>query len=141
VNDPALHVADVVRCGADVVFVQVDNVNDPVGNLRLYLEAGLTAGANVSNLDLGRPYLDELLALSPYVLVGTTAHDDKAQTCRPDMLEFAKRVAADGIHEVWVDGGITAEIFYGLADSAIHAAVLGRAIFADKDCAINLFCR
>lgn len=133
VNNPLAYVDDLRRCDATELFVQTDNLADPVGTLRELRAAGLgmAVGANVSNLDVGRAYFDVLLAEGGPVLVGTTAHDDPAQVCRRDMLELAARLAEDG-REVWVDGGITPGLLAPLAEQGIHAAVLGRAVFGDR---------
>lgn len=134
VADPLAYVDDIRRCSADVLFVQTDNRRDPLGTLRAMRDAGLgmAVGANVSNLDAGRSYFDELIALGGPVLVGTTAHDDVAQACRRDMLDLAASIADGGRREVWVDGGIGADRLAWLAERGIYAAVLGRAVFEDR---------
>lgn len=138
VNDPIACLGAVGRCGANDVFVQMDNLDDPVGVLDLYLAAGLPVGPNVSNLDLGRSYLPDLLGRSKRVLVGTTSHDDEAQRCRPEMVEFACRLAEDDNRDVWVDGGITPEMLPRLARAHVHAVALGRAVFSDRAHAARL---
>lgn len=134
VNDPLSYVADLRCCDATELFVQTDNLTDPVNVLRELREAnlGMTVGANLGNLDVGRTYLDALLAEGGPVLIGTTAHDDPAQVWRRDMVEFAIWLAEDG-REVWVDGGITPELIVPLAEQGIHAVVLGRAVFKNRE--------
>lgn len=135
VADPLAFVDDLRACSADTLFVQTDNLSDPVGVLRELRSAGLgmEVGPNVSNLDVGRPYFEELLALGGPVLVGTTSHDDVAQVCRQDMLDLAVALADGGRREVWVDGGIAPEMLPALSEQGVRAAVLGRAVFADRE--------
>lgn len=134
VNDPLAHIDDLRCCSADVLFVQTDNLLEPMRILTDLRRAGLgmEVGPNVSCLDVSRPYLHELLALGGPVLVGTTSHDDLDQICRRDMLDLAADLAEEGGREVWVDGGITPEMLPWLAEHGVAAAVLGRAVFSDR---------
>lgn len=139
VNNPLIFIEDLKRCDTDRIFIQTDNLANPIDIIRAFQSAGLSVGVNVSDADLGQSYLEVLLGLVDPVLVGTTSHDDPAQVCRVDMIEFATELAEDGLHEVWIDGGITPEILNQVRDSHIYAAVLGRAIFEDRNRAIKLF--
>ena len=47
------------------------------------------------------------------------------------MIEFAKKLSKT--KKVWIDGGITWDIYNSLKESDIHEAIMGRAIFLDKD--------
>ncbi len=136
VTDPLVYLDKLKQCKADVIFIQADALADPVAVMKRMIEEGLTTGVNLSNLDMDRPCLEELLQLTDYVLVNTTHHDDPAQICDERMLEYALKLAEQN-KKVWIDGGITLEIFERVRDSKIHAAVMGRAVFGNREMAIE----
>lgn len=136
--NPLAFIEEIKACGADIVFIQVDCQENPLDIIREFQKCGIPTGVNLSNLDMNRRELSELLSITDSLLINTTHHDDRTQTCDMEMLRFALKLAEEG-KKVWVDGGITYEIYQGIKDSRIHAAVMGRAIFADKEKALELF--
>ena len=74
--------------------------------------------------------------MSECVLVNTTHHDDPKQICDEKMVNFALKLAQQK-KKVWIDGGITLEIYERLKDSEIYAAVMGRGVFSDRKRAIE----
>ena len=140
VTNPLEYIDKIKQCKVDAVFIQADALSDPVFVTRRMIEEGIPTGVNLSNLDMGKPYLEELLEMTDDVLVNTTHHDDPAQICDEAMLDYALRLAAEG-KKVWIDGGITAEIFERHKDSDIYAAVMGRGVFGNKEKAIETLAR
>lgn len=129
---------EIKACQADVVFIQVDCQRQPLDIIKEFQRHAIPTGINLSNLDLDRLDLPELLNSTDMVLINTTHHDDPKQICDLIMLDFALNLANQG-KKVWVDGGITAEIYRQIKDSNIYAAVMGRAIFKNKEKAIEQF--
>ena len=135
-TNPLEYLDKIKQCSANVVFVQTDALSDPVTVVERMIEEGIPVGVNLSYLDLARPFVDRLLDLTDYVLVNTTHHDDPAQICDEAMLNFALDLANAG-KKVWIDGGITIDIFEQVKSSNIYAAVMGRGVFGDKKVAIE----
>lgn len=139
VHHPLDYLKRVKECRADVVFLQVDHLFNPIENVKMFLDHGIPTGVNISNEDLFREELPILLDMVKDVLVNTTYHKDAKQVPRKEMIEFAINLANKGQHRVWIDGGINYEIYQELKDSKIYAAVMGRAVFGDKNLAIERF--
>ena len=134
---PVQYVEQVKECGFDMVFIQIDCLKNPKEVLRVYRDYQIPAGINISNLDLNRKELRELLDMAEHVLVNTTYHNDPRQILRNDMLEYALHLADGSRNKVWVDGAISWDVVKKLQESAIYAAVMGRGIFLDKDKAVE----
>lgn len=128
---PLNFMSDVKKCNADVVFIQADALDNPIKVIDLYRENGICVGVNLSNLDMARDCLGELVESCSNILINTTHHDDLEQICDNNMLEYAIDLAKKG-KKVWIDGGINWDIYNSIIDSPIHSAVMGRAIFKDK---------
>lgn len=131
--DPLKFINEIKECDVKAVFIQVDCLEDPITVLRKMKDEGIPIGINVSNLDMDRPFLAEMLSYSDYVLVNTTHHDDRAQICDMDMINYAIKLA--DTKQIWVDGGITDEIYSLIKGTRIYAAVMGRAVFNNKEIA------
>lgn len=138
VSNPITYLEKIKQCKLDVVFIQVDCLRYPLEIIREFQKQNLPVGINLSHLDRNRKDLPELLGASNCFLINTTHHDDAAQVADEAMLVFAQELADTG-KKVWIDGGITEAIYQKLKDSKIHAAVMGRAIFADKEKAVRQF--
>lgn len=130
--NPNKYIDRVRDCNVDVVFIQIDVLDNPINVITSFRQKGICVGINISNLDLLRDNLSEILASSEYVLVNTTHHDDVRQICDMRMIQIAERLANNG-KKVWIDGGITWEIFEQIKNSCIHCAVMGRAVFSNKN--------
>ena len=91
-------------------------------------------------LDQSRPDFYALLTLADEILVATAYPDDPEQCYQNEMEKLALKLAAEG-KKVWIDGGVTAEIYSKLADSSLTAAVMGRAVFKNKEQAVKHFCQ
>lgn len=133
VIDPLKFVNDIKECDVKVVFIQIDCLSDPIPILEKLKSEGIPIGINVSNLDMERPDLEEILGWSDHILVNTTHHDDKAQICDMEMVDYAIRLSE--YKNVWVDGGINEDIYSQISNTKIYAAVMGRAIFNSKETA------
>ncbi|MCI9074805.1 MAG: hypothetical protein HFH10_03215 [Dorea sp.] len=137
VSNPLQYVEQVKECDFDIVFIQIDCLKNAKEVVRIYQENQIPTGINLSNLDLGREELGELLGMTEHVLINTTCHNDVQQRLRMDMLDYSVRLADETPHKVWVDGAISWEIAHRLRESDIYAAVMGRAIFLDRDKAVE----
>lgn len=129
---------EVKACQVDVVFIQVDCQRQPLDIIEEFKRQAIPTGINLSNLDLERPELPALLDSTDMFLINTTHHDDPKQICDLMMIDFALNLANQG-KKVWIDGGITFEIYQQIKDSTIYAVVMGRAIFENKEKAIEHF--
>lgn len=131
VMNPSRYIETIKNIKADIIFVQIDVLENPIEEIIKFKENNINVGINVSNLDLNREYLPRVLELSDDVLVNTTHHDDFKQICDPEMIDFAKKLSKT--KKVWIDGGVTWEIYNSLKESGIYEAIMGRAIFFNKD--------
>lgn len=122
-----------------VLFLETDCQDDPADVIDYYKQHGLLTGINISNWDLNKAYFDKILTMTDYILVNTSHHDDPTQTCDMEMLDLAVRLAEQG-KKVWIDGGVTYEIYQKVKDSKIYSAVMGRAVFTDRKLALERFC-
>lgn len=137
---PLDYLEEVKACHGDVVFIQVAHLDNPVSVIQTYLQQGITVGISLNERDRERAELTDLLAMSRQVLVATAYHDDPKQEYQKTMEEFALSLANEKKHRVWIDGGITAAIYQRLKNTEIYAAVMGRAIYNDKELALHQFC-
>ena len=137
VIDPLKFVNDIKECDAKVVFIQIDCLSDPIPILEKLKSEGIPIGINVSNLDMERPDLEEILGWSDYILVNTTHHDDRDQICDMEMVDYAIKLSE--YKNVWVDGGINEDIYSQISNTKIYAAVMGRAIFNSKETAMTKY--
>lgn len=138
---PLDYLEEVKACQGDVVFIQVAHLENPVSVIQTFRHQGITVGISLNEQDRERAELKDLLAISKQVLIATAYHDDPKQCYQKTMEEFALMLAKEKGHQVWIDGGITAEIHQRLKDTEIYAAVMGRAIYNDKELALRQFCQ
>lgn len=131
VIDPLKYINAIKSCNATTVFIQTDVLKEPLRAISAYKNNGICVGVNISNIDITRNDYKDIISSSEYILVNTTHHDDIKQVCDPNMVKEALRLAEN--KKVWIDGGITREIFEQLHNSKIHSAVMGRAIFSDRN--------
>jgi ribulose-phosphate 3-epimerase/protein sgcE len=132
-HDPASWIQEVSQCGADIAFIHVDHLSDPISVLCRYREADVNVGLGLSDRDLenkrGLDY-QPILATVSEVIVLTARLDDPNQRYDDDLHEYVKQLCAS--HKVWVDGGISTDQFPILKASGINGIVMGRAIFNNK---------
>lgn len=143
VSNPLQYVEQVKQGNFDMVFIQVDCLTNAKEVVGIYRANAIPVGINLSNLDLEREDLRELLEMTGHVLINTTYHNDIRQSLRREMLDYAIRLANETEHKVWIDGAINWDIIKEIQNSNIYAAVMGRAVFSDKANAVrekkNLF--
>lgn len=139
VLDPLHYIEEIKRCKADITFIQIDHLTDPIAVIDAYMQAGIPTGINISNLDVGRKEMSCLLEKTKHVLINTTLHSDPLQIAQPQMLDYACQLACHGKYDVWIDGGIDRERYESLKHSKLYAVVMGREIFKDKQAAIKAY--
>lgn len=131
-QDPLRWLPDIANCRAEIVFIHIDHLKDPVLTLEKFLASGITVGLGVSNRDIGRD-LTPLLKRVSSALVLTAEIEDPLQKYSPALAQFAGKLAETFHKEVWVDGGVTDTALPELAAMGIHTAVMGRAVFQNKN--------
>lgn len=134
---PLNYIEAIKKCNANIVFLQTDFVDNPIEIIEEYKKNGIPTGANLSNLDFGKDYLDKVIELSDEILVNTTYHSDPEQIVKLEMLEFAKELSKT--KKVYIDGGINIDMYKKLNDSNIYCAVMGRAVFQNKEIISNWY--
>lgn len=137
---PLDYLEELRRCSADMVFIQTAHLSEPEMIIQAFRDAGIPTGISVNQLDLTSPDWNRLMTLADNILVATAYPDDPDQCCQDKMLDLALMIANSG-KKVWIDGGVTSDIVLRLKDSPLTAAVLGRAVFGDKEQAVRQFCR
>lgn len=141
VLNPLDYLDDVLACNCDVTFIQVSHLKDPLGVVDQFRKAGVRTGVNLCDEDLLRPELDELISVCDSIMVNTTAHWDVEQNYMPEMEKFALELAENEKKRIWIDGCVTYETYQRIKDSKLYCAVVGRGIFADKQLAVERYCR
>lgn len=137
---PLDYLEELRRCKADMVFIQTTHLEDPEHVISKFRQAGIPTGISVSLPDLSCPSWNRLTASADCILVATAYPEDPDQRCQDRMLDLAAKLA-DSEKTVWIDGGVNAEIVHQLRHSSITAAVMGRAVFQDKEQAVRQFCQ
>ena len=109
--------------------------------LEAYLAEGIPTGISISNLDLDRDpeTLKKLLKLSGQVVVVTNRVGDPERRFQYSMEKTAEEIADTYGVPVWLDGNVTYEIWKELEDRNIYAAVMGGAIYRDKELALRQY--
>ena len=138
IDNPLKFMDKVKALDLDVVFIEVDCLNNPCEVIKKYQENKIHVGINLSHLDMDRKDLNSIINLSDYILVNTTHHDDINQICDIDMVKYAIQLSEIG-KKVWIDGGINYEIYEQVKNTKIYAAVMGRAIFENRELAIQRY--
>ena len=137
---PLDYLEEVRKCNANHVFIQTAHLSEAQQVIQIYQQAGIPTGISINVLDQSRPDFYALLTLADEILVATAYPDDPEQCYQNEMEKLALKLAAEG-KKVWIDGGVTAEIYSKLADSSLTAAVMGRAVFKNKEQAVKQFCQ
>ncbi len=137
---PLDYLEEIRKCKVDHVFIQTAHLFNAHQVIKTYQRAGIPVGISINILDSVKPDYNALLDLTDEILVATAYPDDLEQRYQYAMEKLALGLADEG-KKVWIDGGITAEIYQKLADSSLTAAVMGRAVFNNKEQAVRQFCR
>lgn len=135
---PLNYLEDVAACGADIVFIQTDHLENPAEVLNVFKLRGVCTGLSLSNRDLKKD-IGTLIELTNSVLVLSAKVEDPLQKYDLGLETFALELAKNE-KSVWIDGGVNNEIYKRLKNSPLYAAVMGRGVFADKESAINNLC-
>ncbi len=138
VYDPLNYIDDLLACDYDVAFVQVSHIEDAMAVIGKMKEKGIVTGINLRVEDTERENFKELLNSCEYFLVSTTTYRNGYEEYLPKMEQLAIDLAAD--KKVWVDGHIDYDVYQRLKETPIYCAVMGRAIFADKELAVRQYC-
>lgn len=132
VHDPLAWINDVRECNAQYVFVHMDHVADPLAVLKSYQNHGIPIGLGLSNRDLGKDWRSWASHVTA-ALVLTAKVEDPLQEFDLSLAQFAVEVAKGSCLQVWADGAIEYHMLPQLAADGIHACVMGRAIYRDKE--------
>lgn len=141
VLEPLKYLERVKKCKADIVFLALNHLEHPCEVLEAYLTEGIPTGISISNLDLDRDpeTLKKLLKLSGQVVVVTNRVGDPERRFQYSMEKTAEEIADTYGVPVWLDGNVTYEIWKELEDRNIYAAVMGGAIYRDKELALRQY--
>lgn len=123
---------EIKKCKPDIVFIQADILDNPLAVIKSFQNENIPVGLAIGDRDKDRDY-SEILAVTEHVLISTAFHDDPDQAYQQVMEDFALNLAKDKHLKVWLDGGITLEKYEQLKESGLYAAVMGRAIYQNKE--------
>lgn len=129
---PLNYLDDVKKCNPNIVFIQADVLDNPLEVVLKFKEADIPVGIAIGDQDKDRDY-SEIFKITNHVLVCTAYHDDPSQIYQPSLEKLALSLFNEYNMQVWIDGGLTLEKYEELKDSDIYAAVMGRAIYQNKD--------
>jgi len=143
VLDPMKYLERVKECKADIVFVETDHLSDPVSVVKAYKDAGVPVGISYCNKDRERSKetINDLLKLSEQVVIVTNYIGDPLRRFQYSMEEEGERIIKEYGIPVWLDGNVTYEIWQELRDRGFYAAVMGGAVYRDKELALKQFVR
>lgn len=139
VYNPLCYINDLLSCSYDVAFIQVSHIEDPLTVVKKMKENGIVTGLNIRVEDTERDNFDELLNSCDDFLISTTTYRHGYEEYLDSMEDLAVQLSER--KKIWVDGHIDYERFARLDRSNIYCAVMGRAIFEDKDLALKQYCR
>ncbi len=142
VLEPLKYLERVKKCKADIVFLALNHLEHPWEVLEAYRAENIPTGISVSNLDLvkDKKILDELLRLSEQVVVVTNKVGDPERRFQYYMEKVAEDIADTYNLSVWLDGNVDYKIWKELESSKLYGAVMGGAIYRDKELALHQFC-
>lgn len=135
---PLDYLERVQNCYADIVFLQVSHLSEPDAILKEFHDAGIPLGIAISNRDFSHDW-ESLLTYAEQALVVTNYMGDPKRTFQQTMLETALHIAETYHMKTWIDGNVSYDIWRYLKDSPIYAAVMGGAVYRDKELAIRQF--
>lgn len=130
---PESYIEDLKEIKPDIVFVQTNHLKDRVGILELFKDNDIKCGVSLSDKDLLLNN-EEIIKMSDQVMVLTAYLSDPEQKFQMKMADLAQEIAEKYHKKVWIDGGISFELYEELKRRCpdIYAAVMGRGVYADK---------
>ena len=134
VFDPLCYLEELKELKPDIIFVQTDHLKNRECVLKAFKASGLNCGVSLSDRDLEKDN-EKIIELSDQVMVLTASLSDPKQQFQIKMADYAQRIAYDFAKKVWIDGGISCDIYEELSYNCpdVYAAVMGRGFFGDKD--------
>lgn len=134
---PLAYLDQIAELSPDYVFVQTDHIPDALEVIHAFKGKGLNVGLAVGNRDIQRNYSDVFEA-TDIALVSTAMHEDMQQRYRSELGNYALKLSESG-KKVWIDGGVTKDVYISLSQSSIYASVMGRGVFNDEKLAAELY--
>ena len=134
VQNPLCYLEEIRSIEPDIVLVQTNHLENPLSVLQRFKEAGIHTGLSISDADMATNNLAPLLSISEQVLVLTASLTDPKQRFQMEFFQYAVKIAQKERIPVWVDGGITLELYKKIKQTKtpIYAVVMGRGVFGDK---------
>ena len=132
VINPLRYLEDVKECHPDIVFIQADVLDDPMKVILDFQKAKIPVGLAIGDRDKRNNY-DKILEITDNVLVTTAYHEDTKQIYQQSLEDLALKLMREKNLKVWLDGGVTFEKYQQLKNSGLYAAIMGRAIFQNKE--------
>lgn len=133
---PLDYLQDLIEINPDVVFVQVDCLDNPEEVIDKFIESKINVGLALTNRDMEKDY-SKLFEKVNQILVLTAYWDDPKQLYQQSLLNYGLTLSKKYKLKLWLDGGINYQIYTQLPKDEIYAVVMGRAIFSDKQAAIR----
>lgn len=137
ISQPQKYIADLKKCGADLVTFHLEAEGDPAETIRMIHAEGMKAGISVkpgTPAERLKPYLDAV----ELVLVMTVEPGFGGQSFMPETMEKVKALRREaqrrGIDlDIQVDGGINASTVAVAAKAGANVFVAGSAVFGAED--------
>ena len=140
VLNPLDYLDDLIKLKPNIVFVQVDHLNNPTEVITKFKKSSLSVGIALTDKGLSKNY-EHLYKMTNQILMLTTEHDDPKQQYKEYLKDCGLSLAKQYNLKLWLDGGINYDIYKKLEKTDVYAIVMGRAIFSNKEEAIKLFSR
>ncbi|MDR1793771.1 MAG: hypothetical protein LBR25_00030 [Erysipelotrichaceae bacterium] len=115
-----------------IVFMHLEHLANPDKVIQAYRKRGLTVGLGLSDRNLKAALSPVVLGSVDAYLMLTAAIDDLQQVFSEALLDFAHKLSKAYQKELWLDGGIKVEMLESLVNKGIENAILGRAVFSQK---------
>jgi len=134
VTDPAHHLAEFARSGADSVTFHVEATDDAAGVAATVREHGLGVGVSFNpGTPPERAAAAAELAAADLVLLMSIRPGYSGQPFMPEALDRVARLAELVSCPIQVDGGVGEENARALRDAGATLLVAGSAIFSDPE--------
>lgn len=132
VMEPLKYLEDVKECNPEIVFIQSDVIENPMEIIQIFKKKGIPVGLAITNRDMEKDY-SSIFKETDEVLVTTAFVDDPEQIYQQTLEDYALNLAKSQKLKVWLDGGVTYDIYKRLKNSGINAVVMGREIYFNKE--------
>ena len=139
ISQPQKYIADLKKCGADLVTFHLEAEGDPAETIRMIHAEGMKAGISVkpgTPAEQLKPYLDAV----ELVLVMTVEPGFGGQSFMEDMmpkLRWLRENCRPGT-VLQVDGGINRKTIATAAAAGADCFVAGSAVFGKEDYAVEI---